>query len=52
LLLVPAFRASRHSKLQAAQPGQWSIGFWGNTTFQILIILAYILTAVGSFVSI
>lgn len=53
LLLVPAYRASRRSRI--AEPdldSGWNIGSWGNTIFQILIVLAYLLAALGSFVAI
>lgn len=46
LLLVPAFRSFR----KHATVREWNIGLWGSTIFQILVIAAYILTAVGSFV--
>jgi len=54
LLLIPAYRASRNSRaadLQTATAGV-SIGAWGGTVFQVLVVLAYLLTAVGSFVEI
>lgn len=52
LLLIPAYRASRFSKAVQLSPAGWNIGFWGGTFFQVLVILAYLLTAVGSFVEI
>jgi hypothetical protein len=52
LLLIPAYRASRISKEAELQVAGWNIGFWGGTVFQILVIAAYLLTAIGSFVQI
>jgi amino acid permease len=52
LLLIPAYRASRIYKAADLQPAGWNIGYWGGTIFQVLVILAYLLTAVGSFVEI
>jgi len=51
LLLIPAYRQFRaqHSTAGALE---WSIGLWGGTAFQILVIAGYLLTAVGSFVQI
>lgn len=49
LLVVPTFRAFRSS----APPGDyWSMGRWGTTAFQIVVVVAYILMAAGSFVEI
>jgi hypothetical protein len=52
VLLIPAYRASRISKAADPQAAGWNIGFWGGTAFQLLLVLAYILTAVGSFIEI
>ena len=52
LLLIPAYRASRNSRDSELQKDVINIGFWGETMFQVLVILAYLLTAVGSFVTI
>lgn len=53
MLLIPAYRSSRIIK--AADPlgaTGWNIGYWGGTFFQMLLVIAYLLTAVGSFVAI
>lgn len=52
VLLIPAYRASRISKATDLQSTGWNIGLWGGTVFQVLVIIAYLLTAVGSFVEI
>ena len=52
LLLVPAYRASRKSRMASLEPAGWNIGFWGETPFQLLVLIAYLLTAVGSFIEI
>jgi len=52
LLLIPAYRASRNSRDSELQEDGINIGFWGGTMFQVLVILAYLLTAIGSFVAI
>ncbi|MBN2050517.1 MAG: hypothetical protein JW760_08750 [Spirochaetales bacterium] len=49
LLVVPTFRKFRAAVL----PGEhWSMGPWGATAFQVIVIIAYILMAAGSFVEI
>lgn len=50
VLLIPAFRAARLHQKAASQ--FWTIGAWGGTAFQLLAVVAYILTAVGSFIEI
>lgn len=50
IMIVPALRASR--KEGPVQQGIFNMGLWGGTAFQILVILAYLLMAVGSLVSI
>lgn len=49
IMLIPAFRGSRKHKAAIGYEG-WNMGVWGGTTFQILVIVTYLLTAVGSFV--
>lgn len=52
VLLIPAYRAARVHR--AKDPGTmgWNIGKWGATPLQVLVIVAYLLTAVGSFIEI
>ncbi len=50
LLLVPAFRASRLQNLTARH--QWDLGLWGSSLFQLLVVISYLVTAIGSFVEI
>lgn len=45
ILIVPALRAVRSS---AAGELNFSIGRWGATPFQLIIVIAYLLMAVGS----
>ena len=52
LLLIPAYRASRSSRAAALQKTGVNIGLWGGTAFQVLLVIAYLLTAVGSFIEI
>jgi amino acid permease len=52
LLLIPAYRASRNTRVAEIKTTGINIGLWGGTVFQVLVILAYLLTAVGSFVEI
>lgn len=52
LLLIPAYRSSRISKAAKPETAGWNIGLWGGTIFQVLVVLAYLLTAIGSFVEI
>ena len=49
IMLIPAFRGSRKFKAATGYEG-WNMGFWGGTTFQIVVVVTYLLTAVGSFV--
>lgn len=51
LLLVPAFRAFRVNMVLGGI-GEWNIGLWGGTAFQVLVVAGYLLTAIGSFVQI
>jgi len=46
ILIVPALAISRRAKGKPA----FDIGFWGGPIFQILIILAYLVMAVGSII--
>jgi len=46
ILIVPALRKSRVQA--AAQAPVFEMGFWGNTFFQIVVIVAYLIMAVGS----
>ena len=51
IMLIPAFRGSRkYKKLHGID--SWSMGAWGGTAFQVVVIVAYLLTAVGSFIPI
>lgn len=65
LLVVPTFRAFRKSSSPGTSPEAakhasredlpaeyWSMGRWGSTAFQIVVIIAYLLMAVGSFLEI
>lgn len=52
LLLVPAYRAARKNRIASLEPESWNIGLWGETPFQVLVMLAYLLTAIGSFIEI
>ena len=49
IMLIPAFRGSRKYKAAIGYEG-WNMGFWGGTTFQIVVIVTYLLTAYGSFI--
>lgn len=49
IMLIPAFRGSRKYKAISGYEG-WNMGAWGGTTFQLVVIVTYVLTAVGSFV--
>jgi hypothetical protein len=48
ILVIPALRESRRQA--AGAPQTFSLGFWGNTFFQGLVVVAYILMAVGSMI--
>ncbi len=50
VLVVPALRISR--KQAAGTSPSFNLGRWGGTVFQLIIIVAYILMAVGSVVSV
>ena len=50
IMVIPALRKSR--KLAPAGETAFSLGSWGGIFFQIIVILAYILMALGSVVSI
>lgn len=65
LLVVPTFRAFRkaaspgtspetakHASREELPAKYWSMGRWGSTAFQIVVIIAYLLMAVGSFLEI
>lgn len=47
--LIPAFRSSRSYKASRGID-DWNMGLWGGPLFQAIVIAAYLLTAVGSFV--
>ncbi len=47
--LIPAFRSSRRHKASLGID-DWNMGIWGGPLFQAIVIAAYLLTAVGSFV--
>ncbi len=49
IMLIPAFRGSRKYKAAIGYEG-WNMGIWGGTPFQIVVIVTYLLTALGSFV--
>lgn len=49
MMLIPAFRSSRRYRA-ARDLRDWNIGFWGGPVFQAVVIIAYLLTAYGSFV--
>lgn len=51
IMLIPAFRGSRRHKA-ALKIDSWNMGFWGSPVFQAIVIITYLLTAVGSFVPI
>lgn len=48
VLVIPALRESRRQA--AGTPQAFSMGFWGGTLFQILVVVVYILMAVGSMI--
>ena len=47
--LIPAFRSSRSHKASLGLD-DWNMGIWGGPLFQAIVIAAYLLTAVGSFI--
>ena len=51
IMLIPAFRGSRKYKALHGVDS-WNMGVWGGTAFQAAVIIAYLLTAVGSFIPI
>ena len=46
ILIVPALAISRRAKGKPA----FDIGFWGGPIFQVIIVLAYLVMAVGSII--
>jgi len=48
LLIVPALRKSR--RLGEVKDPAFDMGIWGTTTFQLIVIAAYVLMAIGSVV--
>jgi len=48
ILIVPAFRISKKQG-SVNEPG-FTLGFWGNSFFQLIIVIAYLLMAIGSVV--
>lgn len=50
IMLVPAYRASRLHRAAAGFAS--SIGAWGGLGFQMVAVIAYIITAIGSFIEI
>lgn len=51
VLLIPAYRRSRNAKRERETVDGFTIGNWGGTRFQFLVVVAYLLTAVGSFIT-
>jgi len=50
VLVVPVLRSVRkHGDIQNPE---WVLGIWGNTVFQVVVIVGFILMAVGSMISI
>ena len=49
LLVVPTFRNFRKNRPDVEG---WDMGIWGSGVFQAVVIIAYILMAVGSFVEV
>lgn len=52
VLMIPAFRVSRNARRRQGMDVSWSVGFFGNTFFQILVAACYLLMAAGSVISI
>jgi amino acid permease len=50
ILAVPVLRGAR--KYGDIRDPEWLMGFWGNTLFQIVVIIGFIIMAVGSIVTI
>jgi amino acid permease len=50
ILAVPVLRGAR--KHGDIRDPEWLMGFWGNTLFQIVVIIGFIIMAVGSVVTI
>jgi hypothetical protein len=50
ILAVPVLRGAR--KYGDIRDPEWLMGFWGNTLFQIVVIIGFIIMAVGSVVTI
>ena len=48
ILIVPAYRISMRQE-SVGEP-EFTLGFWGNNYFQLIIIIAYLLMAIGSVV--
>lgn len=52
VLMVPAFRVSRKARLAADRNHTWNIGLFGNSVFQLIVAIGYLLMAVGSMITI
>jgi amino acid permease len=50
ILAVPVLRGAR--KYGDVRDPEWLMGFWGNTLFQIVVIIGFLVMAVGSIVTI
>jgi len=48
VLIIPAYRISRRQGLE--QEHGFSLGFWGNSFFQLVVLIAYLVMAIGSMV--